>query len=82
MSQRRILVVDDEPKMRRILELMLKEMGHEVVLAANGRDALKLARGTRLDLVMTDLRMPGSLPRPITPFSPIPSRRSAVGGTI
>jgi len=59
MSQRHILVVDDEPKMRRILELMLKEMGHEVVLAANGRDALKLALETQLDLVMTDLRMPG-----------------------
>jgi len=59
MSQRCILVVDDEPKMRRVLEIMLKAMGHEVVLAANGQDALKLAQGTRLDLVMTDLRMPG-----------------------
>jgi two-component system response regulator AtoC len=59
MNQRRILVVDDEPKMRRILELLLKEMGHEVVLAANGREALKHAQEKQLDLVMTDLRMPG-----------------------
>ena len=59
MSKRRILVVDDEAKMQRILEIMLRKMGHEVVRAANGHEALQLAQSTPIDLVMTDLRMPG-----------------------
>src|SRR5262245_39935207 len=59
MSKRRVLVVDDEAKLQRILEIMLHKMGHEVLLTAEGQEALKLAQRSPLDLVMTDLRMPG-----------------------
>lgn len=38
---------------------MLRKMGHEVLLAADGQAALTIAQNTRVDLVMTDLRMPG-----------------------
>jgi two-component system response regulator AtoC len=59
MSKRRVLVVDDEAKMQRVLEIMLRKMGHDVLLAADGQEALKLAQSVPIDLVMTDLRMPG-----------------------
>ncbi|MDR3395004.1 MAG: sigma-54 dependent transcriptional regulator [Parasulfuritortus sp.] len=54
----RILVVDDEDKMRRLLEMALLAMGYDVVQAADGNEALaRFAEGT-FDLVLTDLRMP------------------------
>ncbi len=58
MSKQRVLVVDDEPKMQRVLEIMLHKMGHEVLLAGDGQAALALAQRVAVDLVMTDLRMP------------------------
>jgi len=59
MDTKRILVVDDEDKMRRLLELSLRNMGHEVVQAADGNAALQACDGGPFDLVLTDLRMPG-----------------------
>ena len=59
MSSQRVLVVDDEPKMQRVLEILLRKLGHEVLLAADGQAALTLAQSVPVDLVMTDLRMPG-----------------------
>ncbi|HET8694072.1 MAG TPA: sigma-54 dependent transcriptional regulator [Aquabacterium sp.] len=58
MKSRTILVVDDEPKMGRVLEIMLKKMGHEVFTAQNGREAMDLFEAHQLDLIVTDLRMP------------------------
>jgi len=58
MKDRQILIVDDEPKMRRVLEIMLQQMGHRTLSAANGREALALCRAHAVDLVITDLRMP------------------------
>ncbi|HEY0663663.1 MAG TPA: sigma-54 dependent transcriptional regulator [Thiobacillaceae bacterium] len=58
MKGRQILVVDDEPKMRRVLEIMLQKMGHRVLGAGNGVEALALFREHAVDLVITDLRMP------------------------
>ncbi len=55
---KRILVVDDEAKMRRLLELSLKHMGHEVVQAGDGRAGLAAFDDGPFDLVLTDLRMP------------------------
>jgi two-component system response regulator AtoC len=56
--KRQILVVDDEPSMRRILEIMLQKIGHQVLSAGNGIEALTLFKRETVDLVMTDLRMP------------------------
>jgi two-component system, NtrC family, response regulator AtoC len=57
-NPRRILVVDDEPKMRRLLELTLQGMGHRAVQAPDGIDALELLAAEPCDLVLTDMRMP------------------------
>lgn len=58
MSAKRILIVDNEAKMRRILELSLKAMGHTVSEAGDGVEALSIAEKQPVDLILTDLRMP------------------------
>jgi two-component system response regulator AtoC len=58
MNARRILVVDNEAKMRRILELSLKSLGHSVLEAGDGVEALAVIEQQSVDLVLTDLRMP------------------------
>jgi len=58
MTSRQILVVDDEPKMRRVLEIMLQKLGHRVFVARNGREALDVFGDNAIDLVIADLRMP------------------------
>ncbi|HEY8119234.1 MAG TPA: sigma-54 dependent transcriptional regulator [Methylophilaceae bacterium] len=59
MTSQRVLVVDDEVKMQRVLEIMLKRMGHEVSCAGNGGEALQILKSSPVDLVISDLRMPG-----------------------
>ena len=59
MSSQRVLVVDDEVKMQRVLEIMLKRMGHNVACAGNGHEALAALEQTPCDLIISDLRMPG-----------------------
>jgi two-component system response regulator AtoC len=59
MTSQRLLVVDDEAKMQRILEIMLRKLGHEVVCADNGIAALQALQAAPFDLVLSDLRMPG-----------------------
>ena len=54
----KILVVDDEPSVREVLEAMLREDGHTVITASSGAEALGLFREERWDLVMTDRAMP------------------------
>ena len=54
----RILVIDDKPEMRELLELILKSAGHEVILAADGREGMERYRTSPADLVITDLYMP------------------------
>ncbi len=54
--KRRILVVEDEEKLRRVLELQLASAGFEVEKARTAEEALKVA--DRADLVLTDLRLP------------------------
>lgn len=53
-----ILVVDDEPAIRELLRFHLTKDGFEVVTAADGREALKLAREHRPDLILLDLMLP------------------------
>jgi DNA-binding response OmpR family regulator len=55
----RILVIDDDPDMRALLKQTLESAGHEVSLAADGRQGVDQYRANRADLVITDLYMPG-----------------------
>jgi two-component system response regulator AtoC len=58
MTSKQILIVDDEPRMQRVLEIMLHKLGHRVLKASNGREALGVFAAQRVDLVVTDLLMP------------------------
>jgi two-component system KDP operon response regulator KdpE len=55
----RVLVVDDEPQIRRALAINLRARGYEVVEAATGEEALIAAADRHLDLVVLDLGLPG-----------------------
>ena len=54
----RILVVDDSEGVRDLVEKLLQFLGHEVRLAANGKEALDILEGFGPDIVVTDRRMP------------------------
>lgn len=56
---KRILAVDDEPNMRRLLEIGLRQAGYEPVSAENGTQALDIIKTQQIDLVVSDLHMPG-----------------------
>ncbi len=54
----RILLVDDQPELRRLYRRNLTKLGYVVVEASNGRTAIDLARQARFDVVISDVRMP------------------------
>ena len=54
----RILIVDDEKKMRHILQLILEREGFKTEQAENGRVALDMLKNGRFSLMITDLKMP------------------------
>lgn len=54
----RILLVDDEPGIRKVLGIYLADNGYEVTTAENGEDALRLFRETAPAIVLTDIKMP------------------------
>jgi two-component system response regulator PilR (NtrC family) len=54
----RILLVDDEPSIRQLLAYRLKREGFDVVLAENGREAVKRLEAGGIDLLVSDIRMP------------------------
>lgn len=55
----RVLLIDDQPDVRESVSDMLKALGHNVSVAADGRTALQLVQNGTFDVVLTDLRMPG-----------------------
>ena len=59
MSQGRILIVDDEPQIRRIMRTTLTGAGYEIDDARTGEEALEKVRQFRPDLVLLDINMPG-----------------------
>ena len=58
MTMARILIVDDEEKIRHILSIMLKLKGHQTEEAASGQEALVLLEQEPFDVIITDLKMP------------------------
>jgi two-component system phosphate regulon response regulator PhoB len=59
MSAYKILVVDDEPDVLRMLQVVLGRRGHQVLAAASGMEGLVTAQGERPDLVLLDIMMEG-----------------------
>ena len=59
MSDARILVVDDEPQIRRVMLATLVSHGYIVSIARNGQEALDKVREERFDLILLDVNMPG-----------------------
>lgn len=58
MVRYKILVVDDEPDMVELVSFNLEAEGYEVITAANGMEALDLARASLPDLIVLDLMLP------------------------
>jgi two-component system response regulator PilR (NtrC family) len=54
----RVLVVDDERSMRELLSIVLRRDGHDVLVAEDGAVAIKLLEHERVDILITDIRMP------------------------
>ena len=55
----RILIVDDEPHIRKVMRLTLESHEHEVGEAGTGEEALEMIGATKWDIVLLDERMPG-----------------------
>lgn len=55
---KRILVADDDPHIREVIDYALRKAGMEVLLAATGTQALKVARAQKPDLIVLDIGMP------------------------
>jgi DNA-binding response OmpR family regulator len=58
-ARRNILLVDDDPAVRKMLGLLLTGEGYTVLLATNGSEAIHAARVEEVDLVLLDLNLPG-----------------------
>ena len=58
LTPARILVVDDERSMRELLAIVLRRDGYDVILAENGRMALNVLERERVDLLISDIKMP------------------------
>lgn len=57
-NSKRVLVIDDDAHIRRLIEFKLKKRGYEVVLAMNGEEGLNLIKSQHPDVVVTDIMMP------------------------
>src|SRR5206468_3284221 len=56
-SMKRVLVVEDEQRMRRVLQILIEKIGLESSAAEGGEQALALFRSEQIDLVLSDLKM-------------------------
>ena len=57
-TNKKILIIDDDPNLRRMMELKFKKQGYHVILARNGEEGLDLIKTQQPDAVITDLNMP------------------------
>jgi CheY-like chemotaxis protein len=58
---KKILIVDDQSEVARLLEIVLRQEGRQLHFAANGEEGLEVARHVSPDLVLLDIMMPGAV---------------------
>jgi CheY-like chemotaxis protein len=58
MGERRVLLVEDDRAVQRYLQVILQRAGYEVICAADGLEAMKIALSQSIDAVVTDAIMP------------------------
>jgi two-component system, OmpR family, phosphate regulon response regulator PhoB len=59
LAMSRLLVIEDEKDLQKVLEYNLRQAGHEVLAATHGQDGLRLARESHPELILLDLMLPG-----------------------
>jgi two-component system response regulator PilR (NtrC family) len=59
MERKKILVVDDEEDVRETLATVLENLNYQALLAADGEEALSVVKNQRVDVILSDLYMPG-----------------------
>ena len=59
MKNNKILLVDDEPGIRKVLKITLESSGYDVCLASDGETGLTMFNKKRPGIVITDIKMPG-----------------------
>ena len=59
MQKDKILIVDDEKDISKLLDYNLKQQGYSTVIVDNGEDSLKLSRELKVDLILLDIMLPG-----------------------
>jgi CheY-like chemotaxis protein len=57
---RKILIVDDQPAVRELVKVTLEEGSYQIFSAQNGQEALEIARAKHPDIILLDIKMPGS----------------------
>lgn len=57
-KNKKVLVIDDDPNITRVIELKLRTGGYEVVTAANGKEGLNLIKSKQPDVVIIDIILP------------------------
>ncbi len=57
-NNKKILVIDDEAHIRRVLEVKLKIRGYQVLMAKNGQEGIDIIKEHQPDIVITDINMP------------------------
>lgn len=55
----RILIVDDEPGIRKLLSTCFRRAGYEVQVASNGPEAIHICESEAFDVLLSDVKMPG-----------------------
>jgi len=59
MASQKILVVDDSASQRMLVAAVLSEQGHQVIMACDGEEAVRMAKSELPDLIIMDIVMPG-----------------------
>jgi len=59
MEEKKILIVEDNARNRRLLKVLLRSYGYQVIEAQNGAEALEAVRRNRPDLILMDIQLPG-----------------------